>query len=131
MMMVCSSTAQIGAAFFVIGRSVMCHQTRGFGVFRRMHRRYMDPQRVRTVKTFSAMFTADTLELARRGRGSRAALDMPQMLFQTTSREVSPTVLTLRIFRAFSSSHFLLSDDQPVLHRTRCDGNRKLACAFD
>ena len=110
---------------------MMFHQTRGFGVFRRMHRRYMDAQGVRAVKALAAMLAADALELARRSSGGGAAFDMPQMLFQTTSREVSPTVLTLRIFRAFSSSHFLLSDDQPVLHRTRCDGNRKLACAFD
>ena len=130
-MMVCSSTAPIGAALFVIGRSVMFHQTGGFGVFRRMHRRYMDPQGVRTVKALAAMFATDALELARRGSGGWSTFDVPQMLFQTTLREVSPTVLTLRIFRAFSSSHFLLSDDQPVLHRTRCDGNRKLACAFD
>ena len=129
--MICSSTAPIGAALIVIGRLVMFHQTRGFGVFRRMHRRYMDPQGVRTVKALAAMFATDALELARRGSGGWSTFDVPQMLFQTTLREVSPTVLTLRIFRAFSSSHFLLSDDQPVLHRTRCDGNRKLACAFD
>ena len=131
MMMVCSSTAQIGAAFFVIGRPVMFHQTRGFGVFRRMHRRYMDPQGVRTVKALAAMVAADALELARRSSGDGAALNMTQMLFQPTRSEVPPTLLALRIFRAFPSSHFSLSDDQPFLHRTRCDGNRKLACAFD
>ena len=131
MMMVCSSTAPIGAALFVIGRSVMCHQTGGFGVFRRMHRRYMDPQGVRTVKALAAMFAADAFELARRSSGGGAAFDMPQMLFQPTRSEVPTTVLALRIFRAFPSSHFSLSDDQPFLHRTNCEENRKLACAFD
>ena len=131
MMMVCSSTAPIGAALCMVGGAMMRHQTGGFGILLRMHSRDMDAQGIRTVKTLAAMLASDALELARRSFGGGAAFDMPQMLFQTTSREVSPTVLTLRIFRAFSSSHFLLSDDQPVLHRTRCDGNRKLACAFD
>ena len=130
-MMVCSSTAPIGAALFVIGRSVMCHQTGGFGVFRRMHRRYMDPQGVRTVKALAAMFATDALELARRSSGGGAALNMMQMLFQTTLREEPPAVLALRIFRALSASHFSLSGDQPFLHRTNCGDNRRRACAFD
>lgn len=130
-MMVCSSTAPIGAALFVIGRSVMCHQTGGFGVFRRMHRRYMDPQGVRTVKALAAMFATDALELARRGSGGWSTFDVPQMLFQTTLREVTIAVRALRVPRAFPSSHFSLSDDQPFLHRTTCEENRKLACAFD
>ena len=115
----------------MVGGAVMLHQTGGFGVFPRMDGRYMDAQGVRAVKALAAMPAADALELARRGRGSRAALDVPQMLFQTTLREEPPTVLALRIFRAFSASHLSLSDDQPFLHRTSCEENRRRACAFD
>ena len=83
------------------------------------------------MKTLAAMLAADALELARRSSGGGAALNMTQMLFQTTLREEPPAVLALGIFRAFSASHCSLSDDQPFLHRTNCEENRKLACAFD
>ena len=83
------------------------------------------------MKALAAMPAADALELARRSSGGRAALNMTHMLFQTTLREEPPTVLALRIFRAFSASHLSLSDDQPFLHRTSCEENRRRACAFD
>ena len=115
----------------MVGGAVVLHQTGGFGVFPRMDSRYMDTQGVRAVKALAAMPAADALELARRSSGGRAALNMTHMLFQTTLREEPPTVLALRIFRAFSASHFSLSDDQPFLHRTNCEENRRRACALD
>ena len=83
------------------------------------------------MKALAAMLAADALKLTRRGSGGGATFDVPQMLFQTTLREVTITVRALRVPRAFPSSHFSLSDDQPFLHRTNCEENRKLACAFD
>ena len=83
------------------------------------------------MKALAAMLAADSVEFARQSSGGGAAIDVSKMLFQTALREVTITVRALRVPRAFPSSHFSLSDDQPFLHRTNCDENRKLACAFD
>ena len=94
----------------------------GFDVLPRMDGRYVDAQAIRAVERFGAMLATDTFELARRSRRSRGTFDVSQMLLQTSLGEVSPTVGALRIFRTFSASHLSLSDDQPILHRTNCDG---------
>ena len=65
MMMVCSSTAPIGAALCMVGGAMMRHQTGGFGILLRMHSRDMDAQGIRAVKALAAMLAAHALELAR------------------------------------------------------------------